>query len=113
MKLTDELREASGSQWDRVINHKFTDELAKGTIDRKVLSRYLIQDHRFLDAFVVLLSSIIANARCLQDRIPGCQFLALITGSSPSQFKNTHNSAFLTPIKTLLLMNERKGKHIL
>jgi thiaminase/transcriptional activator TenA len=80
MKFTEQLRDAAGPQWDRVIQHKFTNELADGTIDRSVLTRYLVQDHRFLDSFVVLLSSIIANARCLSDRIPGCQFLAVITG---------------------------------
>ncbi len=80
MRFTEELRQSAGAQWDRVVNHRFTDELAEGTIDREVLKKYLIQDHRFLDSFVVLLSSIIANARCLSDRIPGCQFLALITG---------------------------------
>ena len=81
MRFTDELRTSAGSQWDRVVNHKFTDELAEGTLDKEVLKRYLIQDYRFLDAFVVLLSTIISKARILSDRIPGCQFLALITGT--------------------------------
>ena len=81
MRFTDELRIAAGSQWDRVVNHKFTNELAAGTIDRSLLKKYLIQDYRFLDAFVVLLSSIISKARSLQDRVPGCQFLAVITGA--------------------------------
>ena len=89
MRFSDELREAAGSQWDRVINHKFTDELADGSIDRTVLKRYLVQDHRFLDSFVVLLSSIVANARSLSDRIPGCQFLALITGKENTYFERS------------------------
>lgn len=90
MKLfTETLRDAAGDQWDRVVNHKFTTELAHGTIDRKVLERYLIQDHRFLDSFVVLLASAIAKARCLEDRIPGCQFLALITGKENTYFERS------------------------
>jgi thiaminase/transcriptional activator TenA len=80
MRFSAKLQEAAGPQWDRVVNHKFTNELASGNIDREVLKRYLIQDFRFLDSFVILLSSIIANARCLSDRIPACQFLALVTG---------------------------------
>lgn len=32
--FTDELRAAAGEQWDRIINHKFTTELASGKIDR-------------------------------------------------------------------------------
>jgi thiaminase/transcriptional activator TenA len=87
-RFTDELRDAAGEQWTRVIHHKFTKEVAAGTIDRQhVMKRYLIQDHRFLDAFVVLLASVIAHARTLEDRIPGCQFLALITGKENTYFE--------------------------
>jgi thiaminase (transcriptional activator TenA) len=88
MTYTEELREAAGEQWDRVVNHRFTDELAAGTIDRTtVLRRYLIQDYRFLDSFVVLLSSMVAHCRSLTDRLPGCQFLAVITGSENTYFE--------------------------
>lgn len=89
MRFTEELRIAAGEQWNRVVNHKFTTELAKGDIDRGVLKRYLIQDHRFLDAFVVLLAATIANARTLDDRIPLCQFLALITGKENTYFERS------------------------
>ena len=141
--FSEELREAAGDQWERVIYHKFTIELAKGEIDRdgecliilvflyviryahqhytsyissctfthmglrytycfylilismydkcvhKVLKKYLIQDHRFLDAFVILLSSTIAKCRTLEDRIPGCQFLGLITGKENTYFERS------------------------
>jgi thiaminase/transcriptional activator TenA len=87
MKFTDELREVTGEQWERVVNHRFTNELAAGTIDRSCFRRYLIQDHRFLDAFVVLLASIVAHARNLPDRIPGCQFLGVITGKENTYFE--------------------------
>ena len=36
-RFTDELRALAGEKWDAVIKHKFTDELAAGTIDDKVL----------------------------------------------------------------------------
>lgn len=62
MAFTDELKVAAGDQWQRIVNHKFTIELAAGTIHNSVLKKYLIQDHRFLDAFVVLLSSMISSA---------------------------------------------------
>ena len=32
--FTEELRAAAGDQWERVVNHKFTTELASGKIDR-------------------------------------------------------------------------------
>jgi thiaminase (transcriptional activator TenA) len=89
MKFSDELQESVADQWNRVVNHRFTEELAAGTIDRSVLVKYLVQDHRFLDSFVVLLSSIVAHARSLQDRIPGCQFLALVTGAENTYFERS------------------------
>lgn len=87
--FTEDLRNSAGEQWERVVGHKFTIELARGEIDRGVLKKYLIQDHRFLDAFVILLASTIANARTLEDRIPGCQFLALITGKENTYFERS------------------------
>jgi thiaminase/transcriptional activator TenA len=86
----DELKAAAGAQWDRVVHHKFTDELAAGTtLSKDVLKRYLIQDHRFLDAFVCLLATIVSKARCLEDRIMGCQFLAVITGAENTYFERS------------------------
>ncbi|CAK9065736.1 unnamed protein product [Durusdinium trenchii] len=76
-RFSETLREAARDQWNRVVHHRWTKDLAKGTLDLKIMRRYLIQDHRFLDSFVVLLASMVAHARCLEDRIFGCQFLAL------------------------------------
>ena len=88
-RFTEHLRDLAGSKWDAVIKHKFTDELAAGTIADGVLARYLVQDHRFLDSFVVLLASMVAAAPTLADRIPGCQFLALITGRENTYFERS------------------------
>ena len=52
-RFTDTLADSVREEWDSVINHKFADELAEGTLDLSILKCYLIQDHRFLDAFVV------------------------------------------------------------
>lgn len=87
--FSDELRLAAGDQWERIISHRFTTEIADGSIDRNVLKRYLVQDHRFLDAFVVLLASMVASARCLEDRVEGCQFLALLTGKENTYFERS------------------------
>ncbi|CAJ1946682.1 unnamed protein product [Cylindrotheca closterium] len=89
MRYTDQLREAAGDQWNRVIHHKFTKDLAAGTIDHDCLKKYLIQDHRFLDSGVVLFASMIAKAKTLEDRIPGCQFLALLTGKENTYFERS------------------------
>jgi thiaminase (transcriptional activator TenA) len=89
VRFTDQLQQEAGDAWTRVVNHRFTKELAQGTIDTQVIRRYLIQDYRFLDAFVVLLASIVAHCRKLSDRIPGCQFLAMITSKENTYFERS------------------------
>ena len=97
-RFTDQLVVGAGtSLWKSVVEHKFTDELAAGTLDLNVLRCYLVQDHRFLDSFVVLLSSMVAAARNLQDRIPGAQFLALITGKENTYFERSFEALGVTP----------------
>ena len=119
MRYTDELRIKAGKQWDRVINHRFTKELATGGVGENekaenddntntntntntnhfkncIMKKYLIQDHRFLDSFVILLASIIAKLPCLEDRIPGCQFIAVITGSENTYFERCFNTLNIT-----------------
>lgn len=89
MSFSETLRQDALPLWNEVIHHKFTKELASNTIDRQLLKRYLIQDHRFLDSFVVMLASIIAHAQSLSDRIPACQFLALITSKENNYFERS------------------------
>ena len=37
--FSEELRQATAEQWDRVVTHRFSTELAEGTIDVKILDR--------------------------------------------------------------------------
>ena len=88
--FSERLRAEAGEAWTAVVEHPFTDALAQGTdMDEDAMRYYLIQDHRFLDDFVVLLASMVAAAPTLQDRIPGCQFLALITGKENTYFERS------------------------
>jgi thiaminase/transcriptional activator TenA len=89
-RFTDELRAKAGDQWNRVVHHKFNKELAAGTIDKQtILKRYLVQDHRFLDSGVVLVASMVAKLSNLEDRIPGCQWLAVLTGKENTYFERS------------------------
>ncbi|KAG8464392.1 hypothetical protein KFE25_003455 [Diacronema lutheri] len=80
------LRTEAGPQWERVVGHRFTRELAAGRLRNETLRSYLVQDHRFLDDFSVLLASAIAAAPTLDDRVPGAQFLALVTSTENTYF---------------------------
>ena len=96
VSFTESLVQLYSQPWNRVINHRFTDELANGTLNLGVLRCYLVQDHRFLDSFVVLLSSMIAQAHSLKDRIPGAQFLGLITGKENTYFERSFEALGVT-----------------
>ena len=48
----------------------------------------MLNDHLFLDAFVVLLSTAVSRCRNLSDRIPGCQFLGLVTSDENNYFED-------------------------
>jgi len=89
--FTDKLRQESTS-WTKATEHPMTDAIAEGSISKGAMIHYLVQDHKFIDAFVVLLASMIAKAPSLADRIPGAQFLALITGKENTYFERSLTS---------------------
>lgn len=95
--FSEECRNDVDSTWRKIVNHQWTDKLADGTLTDAQMSFYLLQDYLFLDAFVVLLSSMISKARCLDDRIPGAQFLGLITSSENTYFVDSMAHYGLTP----------------
>ncbi|GMH90966.1 hypothetical protein TrST_g6859 [Triparma strigata] len=95
--FTEQLRSANESQWQKITQHEFTKKLASGTLLPQNLKRYLLNDHLFLDSFIILLSTMVSHARTLSDRIPGCQFLGLITSSENNYFEDTFTSLNVTP----------------
>ena len=68
---TEWLRSEAGGAWNSITTDPFVQQLADGTLDNSTLARYLVQDHKFVDAFMVLLASMVAHAPTLEDRVPG------------------------------------------
>lgn len=87
--FSETLRATHAETWDAICTHPFTEELGRGTLATEKMQRYLVQDHRFIDHFVRLLAAAVATAPTLADRIPGCQFLALVTGSENTYFERS------------------------
>jgi thiaminase/transcriptional activator TenA len=81
------LKATVADDWHTVTHHPFTDDWGQGKVPTENLRRYLVQDHRFLDRFAALLAGAVSRAPTLADRIPGCQFLALITGKENTYFE--------------------------
>uniref|UniRef100_A0A0G4F6R9 Thiaminase-2/PQQC domain-containing protein n=1 Tax=Chromera velia CCMP2878 TaxID=1169474 RepID=A0A0G4F6R9_9ALVE len=100
--LSERLRAQADHQWRRATEHPMTDALADGTVPPEAMTVYLIEDHKFLDAFVVLVASVIAHAPSLKDRIPAAQFLGMVT--------SRENTFFERSFEALKVPQERRDK---
>ena len=106
------LRQQAEPAWSEATDHRFTRELAEGTLADAVMRRYLVQDYSFLDSFVRLVASAIVKApslavcrtdvcrprhgtrrprgvksdRLLADRIPLGRFLGAVSGEENTYF---------------------------
>ena len=52
-RFTETLRAESEADWSHAVQHRFVNELIAGAVPDAVMARYLLQDHRFLDSFLV------------------------------------------------------------
>lgn len=85
-RFTETLRAASEPDWTAAVEHRFNKELCAGTIADDVMARYLIQDHRFLDAFLTLLGAAIASADSFEARLRFGRFAGMISGDENTYF---------------------------
>src|SRR6266511_3798966 len=85
-RFTEWLREQGEPTWTEATGHRFTQELADGTLADAVMRRYLVQDYSFLDSFVRLVASAIVKAPSLADRIPLGRFLGDVSSEENSYF---------------------------
>ena len=96
MTPTEQLREENRENWDAATQHPFTTELVAGTLSLDKMAGYLQQDYHFIDTFVRLLAAAISQAPSLPDRVPGAQFLAVVTGAENTYFQRSF-AAFGVP----------------
>ncbi len=86
MRPTDHLKSLCQSDWTAATSHVFTNDLIAGTVAQDKMLAYLRQDYLFIEGFVRLLASAIAQAPSLGDAIPAAQFLGLISGPENTYF---------------------------
>ena len=86
MRPTDYLKSLALADWQSATKHRFTNALADGSLPPEKMLGYLRQDYLFLDGFVRLLASAIAQAPMLPDAIPTAQFLGQISGPENTYF---------------------------
>jgi thiaminase (transcriptional activator TenA) len=85
-RFTETLRAASEPGWSRAVGHRFVEELFAGAVLDRVMARYLIQDHRFLDSFLILLGAALATADTFEARLRLGRFVGLMSGEENTYF---------------------------
>ena len=76
-RFTETMRAASEAGWSHAVQHRFVNELFAGAVPDAVMARYLIQDHRFLDSFLVLLGAALASADTFAARLRFGRFIGM------------------------------------
>ncbi len=84
--FTGALRAENEQTWSEAVQHRFARELCDGTIADPVIAGYLIQDHRFLDSFLVLVGAAIASADRFEARLRLGRFAGEISGDENTYF---------------------------
>ena len=85
-RFTEALRQASDPTWSQAVEHRFVAELFAGSVPDTVMASYLIQDHRFLDSFLTLLSAAMATADSHDARLRLGRFIGMVSGEENTYF---------------------------
>lgn len=84
--FVDGLREENAVDWHACVHHRYVDELLSGAISDADMGRYLIQDHRFIDAFVTLVGGAVASADLFESRLRLGRFLGMVCSEENDYF---------------------------
>lgn len=85
-RFTDDLRAASEPDWSAAADHRFVRALFDGSVPDAVMGAYLVQDHRFVDAFLTLLGAAIASADRFDSRLRFGRFAGMVSGEENDYF---------------------------
>jgi thiaminase (transcriptional activator TenA) len=80
VSFSAELRELTAATWAEAVHHRFVEELWRGELAPDVLTRYLVQDYQFVDAFVALLGATVAAADRPDARLVLARQLGMLAG---------------------------------
>src|SRR5215813_4055683 len=85
-RFTETLRAASDLGWSHSVQPRFVYELFAGAVPDAVMARYLIQDHRFLGSFLVLLGATLASADTFAARLRFGGFIGMMSAEENTIF---------------------------
>jgi thiaminase/transcriptional activator TenA len=95
-RFTETLRTASEASWSHAVEHRFVQELFTGAVPDAVMARYLIQDHRFLDSFLVLLGAALASANTFEARLRLGRFIGMVSAEENTYFLRAFDALGVT-----------------
>jgi thiaminase/transcriptional activator TenA len=68
------------------VQHRFVNELFAGAVPDAVMARYLIQHHRFLDSFLVVLGAALTRADTFAARLRFGRFIGMVSAEENTYF---------------------------
>jgi len=95
-RFTETLRTASEPGWSHAVGHRFVKELFTGAVPDAVMARYLIQDHRFLDSFLILLGAALASADGFEARLRFGRFIGMVSAEENTYFLRAFEALGIT-----------------
>jgi len=84
--FTEALEHENEQTWSQAVQHRFVQELLDGSVADPVMARYLVQDYRFLDSFLVLVGAAVATADTFSARLRLARFAGDISGDENTYF---------------------------
>ena len=84
--FTERLRQAAEPGWTAAVTHRFVTELYRGAVPPEVMARYLVQNYRFLDAFLSLLGGAMATADTAAARLRLGRFVGMVSTDENDYF---------------------------
>lgn len=90
--LSAALRMRHFEAWTRATGHRFVRELGEGTLDDRVLARYLVQDYAFVEALATLVGLAVARAPTMAGKRLFARFAAVLTSDENTYFERCFDS---------------------
>ncbi len=100
-RFTETLKGESEPLWTQAVEHRFVGELFAGTVADEVMASYLVQDHRFLNSFLILLGAAIAASNSFDARLLLGRFIGMVSGEE--------NTCFLRAFDALGVSGEQRA----
>jgi len=98
-RFSETLRGASEPGWSDAVGHRFVRELFAGTVPDAVMTRYLIQDYRFLDSFLTLLGAALASADTFAAKLRFGRFIGSVSSEENTYFLRAFEALGVTEDK--------------